>query len=119
MKCSIHNQTDATATCVFCGRALCPSCITTTASGRVVCSAECSTGITNTEATLASIRARTLGANRLTAYLLLGSGLLFIAFGVRRAAVDGASFITILMEASGGAFCLFGLAWLWMLKGNR
>src|SRR6266404_1462494 len=119
MKCSIHNQTDAIATCVFCGRALCPSCITTTASGRVVCSQECSTGITNTEATLASIRARTLGANRLSAYLLLGAGLLFIGFGVHRAASDGASFTTILMEASGGGFCLFGLAWLWMIMRNR
>src|SRR5262249_10903346 len=100
MKCCIHNQTYATATCVFCGRGLCPACVASTASGRVVCSQECSTGIANSEAALASIRARTLGANRLNSYLLLGVGLLFIGFGVHRTARDGASFTTVLMEAS-------------------
>ena len=40
MKCAAHN-TEATAVCVWCGRAMCTDCAKPTPSGRMVCSVEC------------------------------------------------------------------------------
>ncbi len=40
MKCSAHNV-EAVAVCAYCGRALCPECVKTSASERLVCSEKC------------------------------------------------------------------------------
>ena len=41
MKCFKHNSADAVAVCTYCGRALCPDCVSTPAAARIVCSTEC------------------------------------------------------------------------------
>src|SRR5262245_23662968 len=43
MKCFKHNGSDAVAVCANCGRALCPDCIPSPATGRLTCSTNCAT----------------------------------------------------------------------------
>ena len=107
MKCSNHNQIDAIATCVFCGRALCPSCITKSNSGRVVCSPACSSGISATEVALESVRQKTLSANRLAAHLLIGLGILFGSFGLF-AMSRKQWFISLYLIGAGVLLAVFG-----------
>src|SRR5690349_6502361 len=41
MKCFNHSETDGVATCNYCGRALCSTCIQTPTAARLVCSTKC------------------------------------------------------------------------------
>jgi hypothetical protein len=45
MKCAAHNA-EAIAVCVWCGKALCPTCAKPSASGRMVCSDNCAASLT-------------------------------------------------------------------------
>jgi len=102
MKCSNHNQIDAIATCVFCGRALCSSCITQSASGRAVCSPACSSKIAITEAALHSLQSKSIAGIKRVAFFALSAGLLFAGIGVHDfiEAMSGGSWI--LATLSGG-----------------
>src|ERR1700677_3042230 len=75
MKCSIHNNTDATAVCIHCGQALCPGCITKSESGRVVCSATCSAALLRTEQSLNSLRVRSVSSLRAIGYISVATAL--------------------------------------------
>ena len=44
MKCSKH-QAEAVAVCAYCGRALCPDCVTSPAGPRMVCSDTCASSL--------------------------------------------------------------------------
>ena len=82
MKCSTHPNADATALCIHCGRALCPSCTMRSESGRVVCSTACSAALLQTEQALQSIRAKSVSSLRTTGYFVLAAGIVFGGFGV-------------------------------------
>ena len=82
MKCSTHLNADATSVCIHCGRALCPSCTTKSASGRVVCSPTCSAALLQAEQTLQIIRARSVSSLRTTGYFALAAGIVFGGFGL-------------------------------------
>jgi predicted nucleic acid-binding Zn ribbon protein len=82
MKCSNHQNADATAVCIQCGRALCPNCSTKSKSGRVVCSEKCSTTLLQTEETLQSIRTRHVRSLWASASFLMAGGTVFGVFGL-------------------------------------
>src|SRR5271166_4379561 len=81
MKCSTHLNADATAVCIHCGRALCPSCATKSESGRVVCSTTCSAALLRTEQALDSLRARSVSSLRSAGYMMLATAVVFVGFG--------------------------------------
>ena len=81
MKCSIHPTADATAVCIHCGRALCPGCITKSASGRVVCSEACSKALLQTEQVIHNLRARSVRGARVVGYLSIAIAAVFCGFG--------------------------------------
>ena len=119
MKCLNHNQTDAVATCVFCGIALCPSCITKSASRRVICSSVCEAGLSSTEVALESIRQKTIGSNRLAVYFLFGTGLFFGAFAVFetvRAMASGRWHMALFLGGASIVFIGIGAAWSRMVR---
>jgi len=118
MKCSNHNQVEAVATCVFCGSALCPSCVTRSATGRVICSPGCLSGISNAEAALESVRRKTVGSNRLTVYFCFGSGLIFGIFAGYEAvgAVSSGRWdMAIFLGGLAAVFIGMGIAWSRMM----
>jgi len=41
MKCFKHNTKDAVAVCAYCGRAICPDCVSSPTAVRIVCSTVC------------------------------------------------------------------------------
>lgn len=81
MKCSSHHSEEATAVCIHCGRALCPSCVQKSESGRVVCSTGCAAALLATEQAIQSIRARSISSLRTTGYFALGAAVVFGCFG--------------------------------------
>ena len=81
MKCSTHLNTDATAVCIHCGRALCPSCTTKSESGRVVCSATCLAALLRAEQAIDSLRVRSVSSVRSSGYMMIASAVVFAGFG--------------------------------------
>lgn len=119
MKCSNHSQTDAVAICVFCGHGLCSSCATKSTTGRAICSPACSAGIAAAEAALESIRQKTIGANKLAVYFLLGAGILFVGFAIYeaiRAMSSGRWILSLFLGSTGVAFIVIGAAWSQMVR---
>jgi hypothetical protein len=45
MKCFNHNAAEAVAICAYCGRAVCPDCVSAPAAARIVCSMECGSSL--------------------------------------------------------------------------
>jgi len=46
MKCFKHQAEEAVAVCAYCGRAICPDCVTSSSAARIICSSACETAIT-------------------------------------------------------------------------
>ena len=80
MKCSSHPNSEATAICIQCGRALCTSCHTKSPSGRIVCSAACITGLQITEQAINSIHTKTVSGARSSGYSMLAVAVVFAVF---------------------------------------
>ena len=77
MKCLTHKDSEAVAVCVHCGRALCDSCVTRSASGRIVCSQECAAGSKEIEDLIASTRYRSVRGARVVGYFAVSVGVIF------------------------------------------
>lgn len=122
MKCFTHSQTDAVASCVYCGHAMCPSCVTPTSSGRSVCSPRCADGAAAMEASLETIRQKTISSNRLAGYFCLVAGITFGGFGVyeiSRSISSGSwSVVTLLPCCFAVVLTAVGIAMLRMLKSK-
>jgi hypothetical protein len=81
MKCATHNS-DATAVCPYCGKALCPSCSRSGGGVRTACSDACATALAKADkaAELVIRKSKQLArASALCCYLL---GALFVICGV-------------------------------------
>jgi len=81
----IKHKTDAVAVCCYCGRAMCESCIVSTAAARVVCSADCAAALARTERAMESIlqkSVQTLKASAFYCYLCgaLSAGAAIVAW---------------------------------------
>jgi hypothetical protein len=122
MKCSNHIQTDAVATCVFCGHGLCSSCVTHSSSGRAVCSPRCADRSASIEAALETIRQKTVTGNRLAAHFLLAAGFVFAGLGIyemTKAVSTGRVWaMTFAMPGLAVIFIVAGIALLRMLKSK-
>lgn len=57
MKCLRHPTTDAVAACAYCGRGVCPDCILSPATVRIVCSTDCATALTRGDEALNQLAA--------------------------------------------------------------
>ncbi len=78
MKCFNHKDTEAVAVCVHCGMALCNACAVRSGSGRLVCSDTCSTSSGRIEEFISSTRNKSVRGARISAYLMFGSGIIFV-----------------------------------------
>ena len=115
MKCSTHPNADATAVCIHCGRALCPSCTTKSESGRVVCSASCSAALLRTEQALESIRTRSVSSLRSAGYMMLATAVVFIGFGSLEV-YNGIARLAFLLLPAGMVLGITGIAYLRIAK---
>lgn len=115
MKCSTHQNIDATAICIRCGRALCPSCAIKSESGRVVCSAICSAALLRTEQALDSLRARNVSTLRSSGYMMLATAVVFVGCGTFEV-YDGIAQVACLLFPAGLVFGITGLAYLRIAK---
>lgn len=115
MKCAVHN-TEATAICIYCGRAICPECTKVSASRRFVCSEECAGALSRTERSAQLILQKSLqnaGASALY---------LFLCGGLSAAAAAGARFYLaspFLIWFCGGCSVVFVASGIWYLKIAR
>ena len=82
MKCFNHSDSDAVATCVNCGKAICRQCCISTAKGRLVCSTSCEESAQNAEESLSLVRTKTDRQNRVNGMLSALTGTAFGLFGV-------------------------------------
>jgi hypothetical protein len=121
MKCSNHTQADAVASCVFCGQGLCPSCITRSTSGRVVCSPRCAERATAMEIALETIRQKTLNSGRLVAYFLFAAAFVFNCVGVYEiieALSTGTWVMALFLPGIGVVFIAAGIGYLRLAKSK-
>jgi hypothetical protein len=80
MKCFTHLQTDAVAVCANCGKALCPSCVTKSDSGKICCSESCLAATSEMEQTWEILKRRSTKGHRINGYFTLGTGCVFGIF---------------------------------------
>ncbi len=81
MKCRTH-QADATAVCVHCGVALCPSCTTKSPSARCVCSQACAEATARAELGLRLILEKATKGHTVSAFFCFLLGGLWILFAI-------------------------------------
>jgi hypothetical protein len=82
MKCFNHQETEAVAVCVSCGKALCPSCISKSSRGKLVCSALCAQAISEADDFRDYFHNRSTRSWRLIAYaMLFPVSFIFLVFG--------------------------------------
>src|SRR6266404_1338147 len=67
MKCSPH-QKEAVAVCIYCGKALCPECVTPAPGVRMACSTDCAAALANADKALRTLLHQTLQSTRASAF---------------------------------------------------
>lgn len=82
MYCTNHNDRGAVAVCVNCGVGICPSCVTKSATGRHVCSAECAESADAFHSAITALSNRTIRTTKATAWFCWLLGGLFGVLGV-------------------------------------
>jgi hypothetical protein len=80
MKCLTHPESESSAICIHCGRALCSVCITKSQSQRVVCSPQCAAALLKTEQSLESVRKKSVSSLRSTGWFLIAVSVVFLVF---------------------------------------
>jgi len=110
MQCTNHTDRSAVAVCVNCGSGLCPNCVTKTASGRHVCSANCGASSDALHAVISSIATRSIRTNKATAWFCWLLGALFGVLG-GLSLFGGDYFLSAYLLASAAVFAFVG-TWL-------
>ena len=109
MKCATHNS-EATALCLYCRRALCPSCGRTEGGQGTACSESCAAALNRADkaAELVTRKSMQLAkANALSCYLC---GVLFVISGVGSLiAFPGRRFLPLFCGALGIALVICGV----------
>ena len=82
MKCFTHQDREAAAVCIQCGRAVCLACVKNTATNRVVCSPNCEAGLTEGERLIQLIKNKTLNQNKVSAMIYFLIGAIAVVFTV-------------------------------------
>ena len=80
MKCSTHPDSEATAVCIHCGRALCSACITKSKSNRIVCSTTCASALLSAEQAIDSLRTKSASSYRSNGYFMIAIAVVFVVF---------------------------------------
>ena len=118
MRCFHHSETDAVATCVNCGKALCSQCVRHARTERIVCSEACETADFKTERSLFLIRKKTALHNTVSAVFLLLAGAVFGLFGLYHV-FFAASYFFPLAVFTFVLSIVFFVAGAWYLKGGK
>ena len=100
MKCTTHN-TEATALCAYCGRALCPECSKPHSNQRMACSAACAAGLTKAAVADDLIVTKTLSTARASALACYFLGALFLACAGVAALMMPVPFLIVFLSISG------------------
>ena len=118
MKCYTHNQDDAVAVCVHCGRAVCKTCATPSPSGRLVCSPVCASASRQTEEFVAGTRNKSVRSARTSAYFCYGIGILFVIGAVAFHLDIHAWPLTLFVSTAGIGFIITGASYMRVAKRN-
>lgn len=118
MKCYTHNQAEAVAICVHCGRAVCGACATPSPSGRLVCSPACSSASKQTEEFVAATRNKSVRNARTNAYFCYSLGAIFIIGGVAFHLDIHAWPFTLFISAAGIGFVITGVGYMRVAQRN-
>ena len=81
MKCYNHTETEAVATCMGCGKALCMECCFKNVPG-IVCSSLCEDKVNEQNEIIKFIRKKTLTQNKVSGIFSIIAGAIFILFGI-------------------------------------
>ena len=75
MKCFTHQDQEAAAVCIQCGKGVCLTCVKISATNRIVCSPNCEAGLNESERLIQLIKNKTLNQNKVSAmiYFLIGA----------------------------------------------
>jgi len=118
MKCYTHNQAEAVAVCVYCGRAVCSSCATPSPSGRIVCSPNCAASSKQTEDYVAGTRNKTVRGARTTGFFGCAIGMICVIGAIAFHRELHAWPLTLFVSSAGIGFILTGVAYLRVAKRN-
>ena len=109
MKCAAH-QAEAIGVCVYCGRALCAECVKTSATQRLVCSANCAAALARNDQALELILQKSLQSARASAFYS------YLCGGLSAAASVGAHFylpVPFLVWFTAGCSLVFIASGIW------
>ena len=116
MKCYNHRDSEAVAICVHCGRAICLSCANPSASGRFVCSSACATSSGQIEDFLATARNKSVQNVHMTAWSMIGMGVIFAGSGVFLQQELRSFPLTVFVGATAIGLIIGGLCYLWIAQ---
>ena len=109
MKCAIH-QSEATAVCVYCGRAMCAECNHAGAGPRFVCSDQCAAALTRADQAMELLLHKSLQSARASAFYS------YLCGGLSAAGAVGAWFyrpVPFLVWFTAGCSVVFILSGIW------
>lgn len=118
MRCFNHNDKEAIAICINCGKAFCGSCCIQSPTGRIVCSMECQSSIQKTEQTLEIIRKRTSLTGKVSGIFIILAGIVFGFFGLFHLLFRPQFFLPLSLLCL--ILCvIFIVIGVWYLKGDK
>ena len=115
MKCIKHSPTDAVAVCCYCGRALCPNCVSDPTAPRVVCSVACADALRRGELALETILQQGARSAQASAFYC------YVCAGLSAAAALVAWFMLpspFLILFTGGCAVVLILSGIWYGRAN-
>jgi VIT1/CCC1 family predicted Fe2+/Mn2+ transporter len=107
MRCAAHEDTEAMAICMHCGKGICAQCARTSESGRAVCSIKCGTNLASFEKAIALIHSKAQRHNRVTSVMYYVMGTVFLLF-TAIPLLDGLWQLAVLTSAIGVAMIIAG-----------
>jgi len=110
MKCFKHHAADAVAVCAYCGRAICPDCVTSPLAVRIVCSNACEVAQTREGKVIQLLLDKSAQTAKASAFYC------YLTAGLSAAAAIAAWFILpspFLIYFTGGCAVVLGAAGFW------
>jgi len=116
MKCFKHHVADAVAVCAYCGRGLCPECISAPTPARIACSPECQQALARDAKALQLLLDKSVQSARASAFYCYLCGGLSAAAAVAAWFMLPSPFLIYFTGACAGVLILSGA---WYQRGAR
>lgn len=110
MKCTTHNS-EATAVCPYCGKALCPSCSRSESGQRTACSDACAAALAKADKAADLVVRKSVQVAKASAIACYLCGVLFVLFGIgaRVAFPNRDIFLPLFLAGLGVALIICGV----------